>query len=120
MFASLVLIAFMMLLDSYSNLYGKFPLEWEYSFRTPVNQFMDELVSNDVFYSITQGIKKTLWYGLINPLNVFLKGLPWWYTTLVISAGAYLFNGRGFAISTLIGMVFIGPTDYWVFGMITL
>ena len=118
--ASLVLIAFMMLLDSYSNLYGKFPLEWEYSFRTPVNQFMDELVSNDVFYSITQGIKKTLWYGLINPLNVFLKGLPWWYTTLVISAGAYLFNGRGFAIATLIGMVFIGATDYWVFGMITL
>ncbi|MEE8365476.1 MAG: ABC transporter permease subunit [Gammaproteobacteria bacterium] len=118
--ASLVLIAVLMLLESYSALYGDFPREWEYRFRTPVNQFMDELITNDLFYSITQGIKKTLWFGLINPLNVFLKGLPWWYTTLVFTAGAYLFSGRRFAIVTLIGMVFIGAADLWIFGMITL
>ncbi|MCH7880945.1 MAG: ABC transporter permease subunit [Proteobacteria bacterium] len=118
--ASLVLIAVLMLLESYSELYGDFPREWEYRFRTPVNQFMDELITNDLFYSITQGIKKTLWFGLINPLNVFLKGLPWWYTTLVFTAGAYLFSGRRFAIVTLIGMVFIGAADLWIFGMITL
>ena len=47
--------------------------------------------NNDWFYAITQGIKKTLWYGMINPLNVFLKGLPWWYTTLVFAAGAQPF-----------------------------
>ncbi len=118
--ASLVLIAVLMLLESYIELYGDFPREWEYRFRTPVNQFMDELITNDLFYSITQGIKKTLWFGLINPLNVFLKGLPWWYTTLVFTAGAYLFSGRRFAIVTLIGMVFIGAADLWIFGMITL
>jgi glycine betaine/proline transport system permease protein len=118
--ASLVLIAVLMLLDAYTDLYGKFPQEWEYRFRTPVNQFMDELITNDLFYSITQGIKETLWFGMINPLNSFLKGLPWWYTTLVFVVAAYMFSGRGLAIATLLGLLFIGATDLWLFGMITL
>ena len=118
--ASLVLIAILMLLDAYTDLFGKFPREWEYRFRTPVNQYMDELITNDLFYAVTQGIKETLWYGLINPLNSFLKGLPWWYTSLVFVVGAYLFSGRGLAIATLLGLLFIGATDLWLFGMITL
>ena len=118
--ASLVLIAVMMLLDAYTDLYGKFPREWEYRFRTPVNQYMDELITNDVFYAITQGIKESLWFGLINPLNTFLKGLPWWYTGLVFVAGAWLFSGRGLAVATFLGLMFIGATDLWLFAMITL
>lgn len=118
--ASLVLIAVLMLLEAYTDLYGKFPNEWEYRFRTPVNQYMDELITNDLFYGITQGIKEGLWYGLINPLNSFLKGLPWWYTSLVFVAGALLFSGRGLAIATLLGLLFIGATDLWLFAMITL
>jgi glycine betaine/proline transport system permease protein len=118
--ASLVLIAVLMLLDAYTDLYGKFPGAWEYRFRTPVNQTMDELITNDLFYGITQGIKESLWYGLINPLNSFLKGLPWWYTSLVFVAGGYFFSGRGLAIVTLLGLLFIGATDLWIFAMITL
>jgi len=118
--ASLLLIAVLMLLEAYTDLFGKFPNEWEYRFRTPVNQYMDELITNDLFYSITQGIKEGLWYGLINPLNSFLKGLPWWYTSLVFVAGAFLFSGRGLAIATLLGLLFIGATDLWLFAMITL
>jgi len=118
--ASLVLIAVLMLLDAYSDLYGKFPREWEYRFRTPVNLYMDELVTDKLFYAITQGIKEGLFYGLINPLNTFLKGLPWWYTTLVFSAGALLFGGRGLLVATLAGMLFIGAAGLWGFAMITL
>ena len=118
--ASLVLIMAMMLLEAYTDLFGKFPRDWEYRFRTPVNQYMDELITNDLFYGITQGIKESLWYGLINPLNSFLKGLPWWYTSLIFVAGAYLFSGRGLAIMTLLGLLFIGATDLWLFAMITL
>jgi glycine betaine/proline transport system permease protein len=118
--ASLVLIAILMLLEAYSDLYGKFPREWEYSFRTPVNQYMDELTSNEAFYSVTQGIKRTLFFGFINPLNIFLKGLPWWYTTVVFVIGAYLFSGRALAIGSLLGLLFIGAADLWGFSMITL
>jgi glycine betaine/proline transport system permease protein len=118
--ASLVLIAVMLLLEAYSDLYGKFPHEWEYSFRTPVNQYMDELITNKLFYSVTQGIKETLWFAMINPLNSFLKGLPWWYTGLLFVAGAYLFSGRGLAVVTVLGLSFIGATDLWLFAMITL
>jgi len=117
---SLVLIAILLLLEAYTDLYGKFPRDWEFSFRTPVNQYMDELTSNESFYNVTQGIKKTLFFGLINPLNVFLKGLPWWYTMLVFVSGAYLFSGRPLAIGTLLGMLFIGAADLWGFSMITL
>jgi len=118
--ASLVLIAAMMLLESYTNLYGKFPGAWEYRFRTPVNQYMDALVTDKLFYAITRTIKEGLFYGLINPLNVFLKGLPWWYTAGVFTAGAYILSGRGLAIATAIGFLFIGATNLWSFGMITL
>ena len=118
--SSIALIALLMLLDSYAEWFGQFPRDWEYRFRTPVNQFMDELITNKFFYSITQGIKETLWYGLINPLNVFLKGLPWWYTSMIFVTGAYFVSGRGLALVTLMGMLFIGATDLWAFGMVTL
>jgi glycine betaine/proline transport system permease protein len=74
--ASLVLIAILMLLDAYTGVFGKFPRAWEYSFRTPVNQYMDVLVSSKMFYAVTTAIKEGLFYGLINPLNKFLMGLP--------------------------------------------
>ena len=117
---SLVLIAVLMLLEVYTDLYGSFPKEWEYRFRTPVNQFMDELITNDIFYGITQGIKEGLWYGLVNPLNTFFKGLPWWYTCVIFIAGAYLVSGRTLAIVSLFGLLFIGATDLWLFGMTTI
>jgi len=118
--ASLVLIWVMVLLDAYVDMFGNFPKAWEYRFRTPVNQFMDVLVTNETFYAITTGIKKGLYFGLINPLNTFLKGLPWWYTSLFFVAIAYLVSGRALAVITFIGFLFIGATDLWVFSMITL
>jgi glycine betaine/proline transport system permease protein len=118
--ASLVLIAALLLIETYTDLFGKFPRDWEYRFRTPVNQYMDELVADKLFYAITQTIKEGLYYGLINPLNVFLKGLPWWYTSAVFTLIAWLVSGRGLAIATLLGFLFIGATDLWSFGMITL
>ena len=65
-------------------------------------------------------IKKGLYFGLINPLNTFLKGLPWWYTNLFFVAIAYLVSGRALAAITFIGFLFIGATDLWAFSMITL
>jgi len=118
--ASLVLIWVMLLLDAYVDIFGNFPKAWEYRFRTPVNQFMDVLVTNETFYAITTGIKKGLYFGLINPLNTFLKGLPWWYTSLFFVAIAYLVSGRALAAITFIGFLFIGATDLWAFSMITL
>ncbi len=117
--ASLVLIAILMMLEGF-DLYAKFPREWEYSFRTPVNQFMDELVTNKLFYAITTTIKEALWYGLINPLNIFLKGLPWWYTMLAFTACAFMVSGRTLAIVTVVGLMFIAAADLWSYGMITL
>jgi glycine betaine/proline transport system permease protein len=118
--ASLVLIWVMVLLDAYVDIFGNFPKALEYRFRTPVNQFMDVLVTNETFYAITTGIKKGLYFGLINPLNAFLKGLPWWYTSLFFVAIAYLVSGRALAVITFIGFLFIGATDLWAFSMITL
>ncbi|MDB3944708.1 ABC transporter permease subunit [Gammaproteobacteria bacterium] len=118
--ASVVLIAVTMLLDAHTDIFGKFPRAWEYRFRTPVNQYMDTLVTNQVFYAISTGIKEGLYFGLINPLNTFLKGLPWWYTSLIFICIAFLISGRGLAIATAIGFLFIGATDLWILGMITL
>jgi len=118
--ASIVLITVMMLLDTHTGIFSKFPDTWEHRFRTPVNQYMDELVTNEVFYGITTWIKESLYFGLINPLNTFLKGLPWWYTSMIFTCIALLIRGRGLAIATAIGFLFIGATDLWILGMITL
>ena len=118
--ASLVLISVMLLLDAYVDIFAGFPKAWEYRFRTPVNQYMDVLVTNETFYAITTGIKKGLYFGLINPLNTFLKGLPWWYTSVLFVGVAYLVSGRTLAVITFIGFLFIGATDLWAFSMITL
>ena len=118
--ASIALITVMMLLDTHTDIFGNFPRAWEHRFRTPVNQYMDELVTNEVFYGITTWIKESLYFGLINPLNTFLKGLPWWYTSLIFICIARLISGRGLAIATAIGFLFIGATDLWILGMITL
>ena len=118
--ASLALISMMLLLDAYLDVFGNFPKAWEHRFRTPVNQYMDVLVTNETFYAITTGIKKGLYFGLINPLNTFLKGLPWWYTCLLFVGVAYLVSGRVLALITFIGLLFIGATDLWAFSMITL
>ena len=118
--ASLVLISVMLLLDAYVDIFSGFPKAWEYRFRTPVNQYMDVLVTNETFYAITTGIKKGLYFGLINPLNTFLKGLPWWYTSVLFVGVAYLVSGRTLAVITFIGFLFIGATDLWAFSMITL
>jgi glycine betaine/proline transport system permease protein len=46
--------------------------------------------------------------------------VPWWYTTAVFALGALVFSGRGLAIVTLLGFLFIGAGDLWGFAMITL
>ena len=118
--ASLVLISAIMLLDAHTDIFGRFPRAWEYRFRTPINQYMDKLVTNEMFYAISTGIKEGLYFGLINPLNTFLKGLPWWYTSLTFIGIALLISGRGLAVVTAIGFLFIGATDLWILAMITL
>ena len=118
--ASLALVAVIVSLDAGSDIFGDFPKSWEHRFRTPVNRYMDILVTNETFYAITTGIKKGRYFGLSNPLNTFLKGLPWWYTCLVFAGVAYLVSGRGLALATCVGLLFIGATDLWAFSMITL
>ncbi|MEM7292860.1 MAG: ABC transporter permease subunit [Pseudomonadota bacterium] len=118
--ASVVLVGFMMLLEAYTDIYGKFPREWTFRFRTPVNESMDVLVTDPAFIAITDGIKYFMYKGLLEPILTFLKGLPWWYTTAVFVAGAFVFLGRGFALVTVLGLLFIGGTDLWPFAMATL
>ena len=73
--ASIVLITVMMLLDTHTDIFGKFPGAWEHRFRTPVNQYMDVLVTNETFYAITTWIKESLYFGLINPFKNMFNGL---------------------------------------------
>ena len=39
---------------------------------------------------------------------------------VVVAGGAYLVRGRGLALATCVGLLFIGATDLWAFSMITL
>ena len=64
---------------------GGFPEALALSFRGPVNAIVEWMRLN--LFVLTDGLKTVATLALINPLEAFLVGMPWWGTTIVV-AGA--------------------------------
>ena len=72
------------------------------------------------FISFAKGMKYFVYLYLLNPLNLFLTQIPWWYTMIVFILIGYVTVGIKFATITAILLAFIGATGMWVHSMITL
>jgi len=97
-----------------------FPRAWEFSIREPIDTVINWLTINPTFISITKAIRSTIFLYLLNPLDMFLSGLPWWYLMAVIALIVWASVSWQFALVTLAFMFFLAAAGLWELTLFTL
>ena len=106
--------------DSSITEIGSFPKEWKLSIRQPIANGVDALTVNPDFIAFTKGLRGFVYLNLLNPLDIFLTHIPWWYTMGVFILIGYFTVGLRFAFTTALLLLFIGACGIWTQSMITL
>ena len=97
-----------------------YPKDWEVSFREPIDTVIDWLTVNPTFIGITKAIRSSIYLYLLNPLDLFLSGLPWWYLMIVIALIVWASVSWQFALVTLVFLFFIAAAGLWELTLFTL
>jgi glycine betaine/proline transport system permease protein len=95
-----------------------FPDDPRLSFRVPLNDGLNWVSLN--LYSVTEGIKNAVTYGLINPIESFLTASPWWLIGGLVIGIALLVSGRRQAILAAVCLSLIIVIQMWEHSMATL
>jgi glycine betaine/proline transport system permease protein len=95
-----------------------FPDAIEFSFRAPVNAFVDWLRS-DVAW-LTGGLKDVISFGILNPIQTVFTQSPFWLTIGVIAGIALLVSGRRQAMTAAVAFLLIFAMGLWQDAMETL
>jgi glycine betaine/proline transport system permease protein len=95
-----------------------FPDAIEFSFRAPVNAFVDWLRS-DVAW-LTGGLKDVISFGILNPVQTVFTQSPFWLTIGVIAGIALLVSGRRQAMTAAVAFLLIFAMGLWQDAMETL
>lgn len=96
----------------------RFPSEISFSFREPVNTFVDWLTGS--ISGATVGLKNVLTTIVINPIETVLTNAPWLLVVAVAMVVAWFLSGRRAAITTGICLGAIVVIGLWEHSMITL
>ncbi len=99
---------------------SSYPSSLEVSFREPIDAAINWLTINPTFIGITKAIRAFVFLYLLDPLDRFLVGLPWWYVMAAIGLIVWVSVNRRFAIITIVFLVFLGATDLWDVSMFTI
>ena len=99
---------------------NSFPNGWEISLREPIDAGIDWLTINPTFIGITKAIRSTIYLYLLNPLDTFLVGLPWWYLMALIAVIVWASVSWQFAIVTVLFMFFLAAAGLWETTLFTL
>ena len=95
-----------------------FPDDPRFSFRVPLNAAVKWISLN--LYAVTDTIKNVVTSVLINPIEGFLTGAPWWLIIVLVVGVALLISGRRQAILAAICLVAILGIEMWEHSMATL
>jgi len=95
-----------------------FPEALAFSFADPVNTAVAWIALNLFF--ITNGVKNTITYGLINPMQHALTSAPWWLVTAAVAGIANLVGGRRTAVIAFVCLLGIVGLQMWEHSMETL
>ena len=99
---------------------GSFPAGWDISIREPTDAAVAWLTVNPAFIAFTKGLRAFIYLYLLNPLDKFFVGLPWWYVLAVFFLIGWLSVGKMFAIVSVLAFLFTGFADLWAITMYTL
>ncbi len=117
--SGLLLLVVYFLANSFTWM-NTFPSNWEFSIREPIDYAINWLTINPTFIGITKFIRSTVFLYLLDPLDSFLSGLPWWYVMGLLGVIVYFSVGLRFAITTVAFLFFMAATGLWEESMFTL
>ncbi len=99
---------------------GSFPRDWQFTIRKPIDEAVHYLTVNPNFYAFTTWLKETIFYYILNPLETFFTGLPWFYVLAGFAFISYFSAGKWFALVAFCLLFFTGLSGVWLLTMETL
>lgn len=106
--------------DAWVARVGFFPEALQFTLRGPVDDAVDWLAVNPSFIGFTKGVKAVIYLYVLNPLDKFIVGLPWFYVLGVFFLIVWRSAGVAFAVVTVLSLLFTGITGLWDITMYTL
>ena len=98
---------------------GELPLSWHFSFAGPVNDAVGWATVN--LYFITSWLRDSIIREFaLGPIDNLLTAMPWWLFFIAAVGIAFAQRGKGVAILTLVGSLFLAITGIWDEAMETL
>ncbi len=117
---SLVILTLVFVFGGDVKWMNTFPSFLEISMRDPIDDAINWLTINPSFIAVTQFIRSFVYLYLLDPLDSFLAGLPWWYTMAAIGLIVWVSVSGKFALITLGFLIFLAAADLWEVSMFTL
>ena len=117
---SIVVIIGVMVWDSWVVEIGSFPRDWQFTIRKPIDEAVHYLTVNPNFYAFTTWLKETIFYYILNPLETFFTGLPWFYVLAGFVVISFFSAGKWFALVAFCLLFFTGLSGVWQLTMETL
>jgi len=118
--SSLFVIILVLIWDSWIMEIGYFPKDWQFTIRKPIDNAIDTLIVNPYFYGFTKGLKEFIFFYILNPLEIFLIGLPWLFVLGAFFVISFYSAGMIFAIIAVCLLFFTGLSGVWELTMQTL
>jgi glycine betaine/proline transport system permease protein len=118
--SGLVLILGVLAWDAWVAKIGYFPKTLQFTIRQPVDDTVNWLVINDTFIGFTKGLKAFIYLYILNPLDKFITGLPWFYVLGMFFVVVWRSVGTSFALVTVAALTFTGMAGLWDITMYTL
>ncbi len=117
---SFVILLSIWLFDAYVLTIGSFPEFLQFSIREPIDSAVSWLTTNSSFIAFTKGLKAVVYLYMLNPLDIFLTHLPWYFIIAIFSLVSLVSIGYRFALMTAALLLFIGACGLWSSAMLTL
>ena len=107
-------------LGGYFKWMNTFPSWLEISLRDQIDYAIDWLTVNPTFIGITKFIRSAIFLYLLDPLDKFLAGLPWWYVMAALGLIVWVSTSLRFALVTLTFLFFLAAAGLWEISLFTL
>ena len=99
---------------------NSFPSSLEISLRDGIDTVIDWLTVNPTFIGITKFIRSTIYLYLLDPLDKYLAGLPWWFVMAALGLIVWASTSWRFAITTIVFLFFLAAAGLWEVSLFTL
>ena len=117
---SVIVILCVIAWDSWILEIGYFPKDWQFTIRKPIDEAVHYLTVNPNFYAFTTWLKESIFFYILNPLESFFTGLPWFYVLAGFFVISYFSAGKWFALIAFGLLFFTGLSGVWELTMETL